>query len=286
MNKMENQIAMLLTEQPMPMEVLQDKEKLIEFVDTNYKDWFCEIKENGERTLISVKNNKITAVRNRNNLPTFHLYPELQEVIFPNMQEALFDCEIILADEKGKSHFYNEYDENKKLIQAGIQIRSRSIKDENTIKKYPVTIVIFDVLKINGETMVNKPYSERYNKLLQIQESDRVKIAKNYNFAELWDRVIAENLEGSVLKNPNSLYELGKRTKNQIKIKNYKSGIVRVEKTEQNDKGVKVFGFLVDDESIKVEVQIPNTQNFNIGEQIKIKWLDMIGKKLIQPVRA
>ena len=72
----------------------------------------------------------------------------------------------------------------------------------------------------------------------------------------------------------------------QIKIKNYKSGIVRVEKTEQNDKGVKVFGFLVDDESIKVEVQIPNTQNFNIGEQIKIKWLDMIGKKLIQPVRA
>ena len=142
------------------------------------------------------------------------------------------------------------------------------------------------MLKINGETMVNKPYSERYNKLLQIQESDRVKIAKNYNFAELWDRVIAENLEGSVLKNPNSLYELGKRTKNQIKIKNYKSGIVRVEKTEQNDKGIKVFGFLVDDESIKVEVQIPNTQNFNIGEQIKIKWLDMIGKKLIQPVRA
>jgi ATP-dependent DNA ligase len=191
-----------------------------------------------------------------------------------------------MLDKNGKSHFYNERDDEDRIVVAGIQLRNKSIKEEIIVKKFPVTIIIFDVLKINGEFMINKPYSERYNKLLKIQENERVKVAKNYNFKELWDKVLLEDLEGVVLKNPYSVYAIGKRDKNYVKIKNYKMGFVKVVKTESNNKGIKVYGYLINDERIEVEVQIQNAESIDIGSEIKIKWLDKVGNKLIQSTRA
>jgi len=274
--------CMLLQEENIPFNVLEDKKQLFDYVE-KYKGYYNQLKYNGVRALVSIKEGKISAIRGRNDIPIFHYFPELKELDFP-FKVGLLDCEIVVLDKNGKSNFYT-IKKDDKIIQLGIDNRSRSLKDSETIKKYPVTLVVFDVLKIDDELMITKPYDERYKKISLIQESDRIKVVKNYEFKELWDKVLNKDLEGVVIKNPKSLYEIGKRSKENIKIKHYKRAVVKVEETELNEKGVKIFGYLIDDKNVKVKCQIANTENIEIGSEVKIKYLERIGDRLTQPTK-
>lgn len=279
---------MLLNEDNLVIDLLLDKERLISYVEEKYKGWLFQIKANGVRGLISIKNGKITSIRGRNDCPILQNYPELKEVELP-VKEALFDAEVVMLDEKGKSRYYNEYDGNKRLTQAGIQLRSMSIKGDEIVKKYPVSIIIFDVLKLDEELLITKPYKERYERLLKINETDRVKIAKNYtNFREIWDKVLNEELEGVVCKNPSSVYEIDTRSKNYIKLKNYKITEAEVEDTELNEKGLKISGKTTD--KIDVEFQMSGVSEIKKGSLIKIKYLEKIegekGYRLTQATKV
>lgn len=279
---------MLLNEDNLQTDLILDKERLICYIEEKYEGWYYQVKENGVRGLISVKNNKITAIRDRRDNPIFQNYPELKEVEIP-VKEGLFDCEIIISDKNGKSHYYNEYDENKKLIQAGIQLRSMSIKGDEIVKKYPVSIVLFDALKIDNELLITKPYKERYEKLLKIKETERIKISKNYDiFRVIWDKIVDEDLEGCVLKNPMGVYEINTRSKNFIKVKNYKITDIIVEDKEENEKGIKIFGVTADNK-LKVNFQFANAVDVTKGSKIRIKYLEKIGGfggRLTQPTIA
>jgi ATP-dependent DNA ligase len=279
---------MLLNEDNLPIDLLLDKEKLIPYIEGKYNGWYYQVKANGVRGVVSVKDGKITAIRDRKDLPIFQNYPELKEVRLPNVKEALLDVEVVILDDNGKSHYYNEYDEKKALTQAGIQLRSLSIKGEEIIKQHPVSIVIFDVLKLNGERLITKSYKERYAKLLTITEADNIKIAKNYtNFREIWEKVLNEDLEGAVCKNPNSVYEIDTRSKNYIKIKNYKVDEVEVEETEINEKGLRVSGKTR--EALKVDFQMAGGISLDKGAKVRIKYLEKIGGfggRLTQPTVA
>lgn len=277
---------MLLQEDNLTTDLLST-EKLIPYVEEKYPDWYYQIKYNGVRGVVSVRDGKITAIRDRNDTPIFQNYPELKEAKFPGVTEGVFDVEVVILDNNGKSHYYNEYDENKKLIQAGIQLRSMSVKSPEIVKKHPVSIVIFDALKLNGELLISKPYKERYAKI-NLQESNYIKVAEIYtNFKEIWEKVIAEDLEGVVCKNPNSFYEIDARSKNYIKIKNYKLADIEVEKTEINEKGLRVSGKTAD--NLKVDFQAQGLSVLNTGNIIRIKYLEKIGGvggRLTQPTVA
>lgn len=278
---------MLLNEDNLAIDLLYDKEKLISYIEEKYKGWYYQIKQNGIRGVISVKEGKITAIRDRRNNPIFQNYPELKEVVIP-IKEGLLDVELVIFDEKGKSHYYNEYDEDKKLTQAGIQLRSMSIKGDEIVKKYPISVVIFDILKLDNEILITKPYKDRYEKLSQIKENDRIKIAKNYlSFKELWERVVKEDLEGVVCKNPLGVYELDTRSKNFIKVKNYKITEVEVESTEINERGLRISGRTKD--NLVVDFQMAGVSDIAKGSKVKIKYLEKIGGvggRLTQPTIA
>jgi bifunctional non-homologous end joining protein LigD len=256
------QIKPMLLEETYDKSILRDDSK-----------WF-QIKENGTRGIIHVLDGKIVGIRNRSNLPIFYLFPELKDITLP-FKSAILDGELCVF-KNGKSVFYSGIDQR------------RSVPDTNTLKENPVTLVLFDALKVNDDILIMKPYRERYEKLLHITATDKIKVASNwYNGLELWDKVTKENQEGVVIKNPSAPYELDTRSKNYIKIKNYKLLDIVVEKTEQNSKGTKVFGKTnIENKEMIVEVQLSGVFDVSIGTTQTIKYLDICGNRLIQPTKV
>jgi ATP-dependent DNA ligase len=235
------------------------------------KPWLFQIKENGVRSIIHIKNNKIVGIRSRSNNPTLYCYPELKDIQF-NCGTAIIDAEICVM-KNGKSIFYD-----------GVNKR-RSTPTNKILQDYPVTIIAFDIIQLESEVLVNKPYKDRIQKLGSIiSDSTQFKVIEaTMDGVALWDRVVAEDHEGLVAKDPNGVYEIGKRVKSNIKIKNYKHTNVLVEKTEVNNKGTKVWGkTLIGDKTIQVECQIQNTY-IDIGSTVNVKYLDIVGDRMIQP---
>jgi ATP-dependent DNA ligase len=240
---------------------------------TKYKDWIYQEKHNGCRGILHIKDHKIVGIRNRSNNPIFYCFPEFKDVTFP-YNEAILDCEIVVF-KNGKSIFYNGID------------KRRSVPTTKTMQEYPATIVVFDALKINDEVLLMKPYKYRYEKLSGIILSDKLKVAENYDGRVLWDKIVKEDREGVVIKNPGAVYELDKRSLQNLKLKNYKMINISVAKIEQNEKGTKVFSTVnVNGTEIMVEAQLAGCFDVAIGSEVTIKYLDIVGNRMIQPCKV
>ena len=234
---------------------------------------YYQIKENGVRAIVHVKDGKVVGIRNRSNNPILYQFPELKEIEFP-FKTAILDGEICVF-KNGRSEFYGGVD------------KRRSAPTDSTLKDYPATLVVFDALKVEKEVLVTQPYKIRYSKINTISPTERIKVAKNYAGIVLWDMVTNENHEGVVIKNPMAMYEMGKRSTNYIKLKNYKICDVVVDKVEPNSKGVKIFGKTnIGDKEIEVEAQLGGIFDVPEGSTVAIKYLDIAGDRLIQPTKV
>jgi ATP-dependent DNA ligase len=245
-----------------------------------HKDWYFQEKENGVRVIGHFKHGKLSSVRGRRNNPLLHLFPELAELQLADF-EGIIDGELIVADSTKKSIFY-----------GGINQRDKKLHVEN-VKKFPATFVAFDVLYLNGQVLVDKPYSERLSLLKGVvANSDTAiqtfRVVENIaNPKDYWDnKIVAENREGLVLKNPTGHYEVDTRSKNNLKLKNYKQTDVLIEKTEQNNAGTKIYGkATINGVDIEVECQVGGVkpESLKVGEKVPVVYLDIVGNRLVQP---
>lgn len=241
-------------------------------------------KHNGTRAIIHVKDHKIVGIRGRSNNPLLYCYPELKDVVF-DCDTAILDGEVCVF-KNGKSVFYGGIDQR------------RSTPDAKKLREFPVTIVLFDIIQYERDVLVYKPYSDRLALLEKFKFSkgmdshakyqSLVKVVESTNDGRaLWDKVVAENREGVVVKDLRGVYELGKRSKQFLKLKNYKFVDVKVEKTEVNDKGTKIYSTIdIGGQNINVEAQQAGVFDINIGQTIRVKYLDIVGDRLIQPTRC
>ena len=244
-----------------------------------YKSWCFQEKENGIRAVAHIKNKKISSIRNRRNVPILNLFPELAELEFDTDFDAIIDGELCVFDSTGKSIFY-----------GGINQRDKKLYPEN-VKKFPATFVAFDVLYLKGQVVVDKPYSERYSLLKGVISDTTIqtfRIAKNIdNPQEYWEsKIVKENREGLVIKNPTGYYEVDTRSKNNLKLKNYKNIDVVIDKVEQNNAGTKIYGKInIGGVDVDVECQIGGVkpESLKVGEKVPVVYLDIVGNKLIQP---
>jgi len=235
------------------------------------KSQIFQEKFNGVRAMVHIKNNRVIGIRNRSNNPILYMFPEFRELDFP-FDTAILDCEICVM-KNGKSVFYGGID------------KRRSLPTETVLKEYPATMVVFDALHIGTETIVMKPYKYRYElvgRSIGTWQNEKFKFAMNYDPKELWDKVVKDNREGVVIKNPNAVYDIGKRSKDCIKLKNYKQTDIIIDKVEPNDKGTKIFGKFGE---IDVECQLAGIFDVEVGSTQRIKYLDIVGNRLIQPTK-
>ena len=112
------------------------------------KDWLFEIKWDGYRAIaeLSGKNVKLYS---RNGISFLGLYPEIAGALSALNLRAVFDGEIVVLDDEGKSDFQNlqHIDESKGLS---------------------LIYYVFDLLRLNGKDLTSLPLLERKARLRTI----------------------------------------------------------------------------------------------------------------------
>ena len=181
-------------------------------------DWIYELKFDGIR-LIAVKSGrrgdtdssrgerheKVSLLsRNQNDLSG--RFPEIVEAI-ENLRarECVIDGEVVAVDDKGRSSF--------QLLQA----------HEMEGRKSPIYFYAFDLLQLDGKSLIGVPLEARKNVLEQLcAEADdpiRYSGAIGSDAKRLLEEVQRRGLEGIIGKQRNSVYEPGRRSGAWVKLK-------------------------------------------------------------------
>jgi DNA ligase-1 len=177
----------------------------------------AEEKYDGERMQIHKDGNKITAFSRRLEDITTQ-YPEIIEAVRTNIQAktAVLDGEVVA------------YKDGKVLSFQHLMQRRRKHNIEEYRKKVPTAIFLFDILYLNGKSLLKKTYPERKDTLKKvIKESQRIRLARCVTSARIdviqsfFDKSIKAGLEGIIAKSTTaeSIYQPGKRGWSWIKWK-------------------------------------------------------------------
>jgi bifunctional non-homologous end joining protein LigD len=175
-------------------------------------DWIYELKFDGIR-LIGVKRDKKISLLSRNQNELAERFPEIVEAIkaLP-VRECVIDGEVVALDEEGRSSF--------QLLQAR----------EMEGRKSPVYFYPFDLLQLDGKSLISLPLEARKNVLEKLcagvaADADRSASPIRYSGAidgdpeRLLEEVKRRGLEGIIGKQRNSVYEPGRRSGAWIKLK-------------------------------------------------------------------
>ena len=182
------------------------------------KNWIYEIKFDGSRCIayIDVKNKKVLLLNRRGNYFE-NRYPEMHPLWKDvNAKQIILDGELIIFS-KGKPDFYKLAEREHIEDKTRIELLSKIM---------PATYVVFDVLHVDGKDLINLPLSER-KKILNKAVKESSRVLKSVYVKEKGKKFFAEvkkkKLEGIMAKKLDSKYEIGKRSKDWLKIKSLKT---------------------------------------------------------------
>lgn len=174
-------------------------------------DWIYELKMDGFRCLAYVDRDSVD-FRNKRNMQMLSRFPELREVYRNAGGKCILDGEVVVLV-GGVPDFYR--------LQKRTLLSDR-FKIELESKKHPASFVAFDCIYKDGQELVWEPLMERKRVLSQlVQENPRIAVSR-YIEAEgraLYRAADEKELEGVVAKRKESIYLMGRRTKDWIKFK-------------------------------------------------------------------
>jgi bifunctional non-homologous end joining protein LigD len=142
-------------------------------------------------------------------------YPELRPLGRElGSRDAVLDGEIVAFDENGKPSF--ERLQQRMNLTAESQIKRRA-------KQVPVAYVVFDLLYLEGRSLMGLPYEERRARLDELELRGPNWQTPTYHRGDgepLLRATKEQGLEGVVAKRLDSIYEPGRRSGAWIKVKN------------------------------------------------------------------
>src|SRR5437660_797006 len=180
------------------------KAKLVEKPPTT-GNWIYELKFDGIR-LIAVKDHNKASLLSRNQNDLSGRFPEIVQTVrnLPS-DECVLDGEVVALDEEGRSSF--------QLLQAR----------EMDGRKSPIYFYAFDLLQLNGKTLVSLPLEVRKNVLESLCADAgnpiRYSGAIGGDANQLLIEVERRGVEGMIGKLRNSVYEPGRRSGAWIQLK-------------------------------------------------------------------
>jgi len=177
--------------------------------------WAYEVKWDGVRAICHSEPGRMR-LHSRNLLDITPRYPEVGRLNRAlSHHRAVLDGEIVALDAEGKPSF-------------GALQRRMHVGSESTVrrlaKEAPVTYVIFDLLWLDGHSLMDLPYTERRARLAELELGDggrwRVPDYVVGHGEQLLAATDQQGLEGVIAKRLDSPYEPGRRTPCWLKIKN------------------------------------------------------------------
>ena len=204
---------------PPPEPVTPPPPMLATPVDTPFsrEGWVFEIKYDGVRALASFAGSKLKLV-NRKGRDETARYPELQRLLSAvKAGDGILDGEIVVFDEEGRSSF--------EQLQSRINL-TRQADIERGARECPVCFVAFDLLRVDGRDIMETALRIRKKTL-----NDMVAPSSTLLFADhvendglaFFEQVRARGLEGMVAKRADSTYQPGRRSRDWLKIKAWRT---------------------------------------------------------------
>ncbi len=109
--------------------------------------------------------------------------------------------------------------------------RRRKYDIEEMSQKLPLKAFVFDIMYLNGKSLMDLPLQERIKHLKANIHGDEILIPQigeitnsPEKIQEVFDDALTKGLEGLIVKRPDSKYEAGARNFNWVKLKRHSSG--------------------------------------------------------------
>ncbi len=173
-----------------------------------------EWKFDGARVQIHKNDNEITIYSRRLEDVTSSL-PDLQKSIRSNVsaKSVILDGEAVAIGKDNRPMAFQEI----------LRRFRRKYDISTTAEQIPLYLNLFDILYLNGESLIDVPLAMRREKLEEVCDKSIVAKQTITDDPEVIEIIYKEALlaghEGVMLKNPGSFYSPGKRGKNWLKMK-------------------------------------------------------------------
>src|SRR5688500_415223 len=175
-------------------------------------DWAFEIKWDGVRALAYLGDE--LRLESRSGEDITKRYPELAGITETFGRRAILDGEIVAFDADGHPSFQR--------LQSRMGVTSPSIIKHRSIE-VPVSFMAFDVLYLDDELTIDRPYEERRGLLDGLGLDGGSWQAPRHHLGEgaaLLAATRERDLEGVVAKRLGSVYRPGRRTHDWLKLRN------------------------------------------------------------------
>jgi bifunctional non-homologous end joining protein LigD len=164
------------------------------------RGWLFEAKWDGYRTITYVRNGD-PELRTRKDQDYTERFARVASAIPRALRTSncVLDGEVCAIDEQGRTSF--------SAMQRG---------------GYPLVYYVFDLLELEGEPLIDLPFTERRERLEGIldRRSKTVQLSETFEDGHALERAAVEQgLEGVMAKRANSRYEPGRRSRDWLKIK-------------------------------------------------------------------
>ncbi len=237
----------------------------------NRENWIAEKKYDGSRVKIVIDDG-IEKMVTRRGEEISHKFPEFEDVEVEG--EYVLDgevCRFPYTTKTGENNYEPLYHINKSNEKFNKLLFRTNQENEFKIdilsEKMPCKLVVFDVLKVNGEDLRHTELENRVGKLEmfidKIKEGREhfIKPKQHTNALDLWQKVKDNNLEGLILKNLKSKYR-GERSSEWRKVKNWEETTLEFQEYEEHNKGIT----MENEEGIRVSVL--GNQSKGVAEKI------------------
>ena len=165
------------------------------------KGWLYEVKWDGYRTIARVHEGEATLTSRTGKDQTAGRFEPVARALPRALRgpECVLDGEICALDGQGRPSFAE--------MQRGT----------GTLVLY-----LFDLLELDGEPLLDRPFTERHERLRELVVPDQATVRLSEVFEDgqaLYDAAGGQGLEGIVAKRASSTYQPGKRSKDWVKVK-------------------------------------------------------------------
>ena len=184
--------------------------------------WAFEMKWDGVRAVVYLAGGRVRLL-SRKGRDESAAYPDVVRPLSRlGVRDAVLDGEIVVTDPSGRPDFG--------LLQNRINL-SRPADVERATQTWPAQLMVFDVLELDGESLLARPYAERRAILenLGLEDLGLDELGERVHVPPVFhgDRQAAQEisrqlrLEGIVAKRTDSAYAPGRRGRSWLKIKNF-----------------------------------------------------------------
>lgn len=172
----------------------------------NKPDWIYEIKWDGYRAVSNIENGKVE-MYSRNGISFNQKFSSIVKHLENLEHDVILDGEVVALDENQKQDF-------------------QALQNVATLENASLYYYVFDMLYLNGHSMLNLPLLQRKSLIEDVIEDIPQVIYCDHvegMGAAFYDKAVAAGMEGVIAKQANSTYSLGSRSDKWLKIKKIES---------------------------------------------------------------